>query len=185
MSCIDHVYVWVGVDTDVPELVVGDSYLKERLRNRNNVKEDEEHSENYGTVQVEVLSPRTEMEPMVSYKDFMGNSEKYINILEPRETGGRGENENYMSMKLIGLNVKSRESDNIPLYSEKVGHEAPRKESLIKLENYLGEGRPPTDKVCGKGGEEEYNVPNPVYPTFTRSGVLTKSDIITMYCRER
>ena len=41
------------------------------------------------------------------------------------------------------------------------------------VENYL------------KEGSEEYQVPTPVYPALTRSGMLTKSDIITMYCRER
>jgi hypothetical protein len=36
-------------------------------------------------------------------------------------------------------------------------------------------------------GEEggEYTVPTPVYPSLTRTNVLTKSDIISMYCRER
>jgi hypothetical protein len=40
----------------------------------------------------------------------------------------------------------------------------------------------------GAGEEEgggEYTVPTPVYPSLTRTNVLTKSDIISMYCRER
>jgi hypothetical protein len=36
------------------------------------------------------------------------------------------------------------------------------------------------------GGEgAEYRVPTPVYPSLTRTNMLTKSDIISMYCRER
>ena len=39
----------------------------------------------------------------------------------------------------------------------------------------------------GEGvGEGEYTVPTPVYPSLTRTNnILTKSDIISMYCRER
>ncbi len=37
----------------------------------------------------------------------------------------------------------------------------------------------------GEEGGGEYTVPTPVYPSLTRTNVLTKSDIISMYCRER
>jgi hypothetical protein len=39
--------------------------------------------------------------------------------------------------------------------------------------------------VVGGGSEGEYTVPTPIYPSLTRTNVLTKSDIISMYCRER
>jgi hypothetical protein len=38
---------------------------------------------------------------------------------------------------------------------------------------------------AGEEGGGEYTVPTPVYPSLTRTNVLTKSDIISMYCRER
>jgi len=38
---------------------------------------------------------------------------------------------------------------------------------------------------AGAGEEGEYTVPTPVYPSLTRTNMLTKSDIISMYCRER
>lgn len=128
------------------------------------------------------LGPVTKMEKIVSYKDFMETSNKYIDILEP----GIGfkdkmaSNEQYMDM---GLNVRRREGD-IDGFNENELDEVTRKESLIQPDNYLGEVRVHTEKVV-KSVDDEYNVPNPVYPTFTKSGVLTKSDIITMYCRER
>ena len=59
------------------------------------------------------------------------------------------------------------------------------------VDNFLKEEYRDVDKEAG-GSEgyslkegEGYKVPTPVYPSITRSGVLTKSDIITMYCRER
>ena len=33
--------------------------------------------------------------------------------------------------------------------------------------------------------QEDFRVPTPIYPTFKTGINLTKTDIITMYCRER
>jgi hypothetical protein len=52
-------------------------------------------------------------------------------------------------------------------------------------ENYLSEMEEAVGVGAGEEGGGEYTVPTPVYPSLTRTNVLTKSDIISMYCRER
>ena len=42
----------------------------------------------------------------------------------------------------------------------------------------------PVENYLDDKGEHDYNVPIPVYPSMT-SGVMSKTDIITMYCRQR
>ena len=175
-------------ETDVRELVAGDTYYRDRLITRNKTMDEEDYTEKHKDTTAfqhfnsKTLGNGTKMEKIVTYKDFMETDNKYIDILEPGIDfkDKMAPNEQYMDM---GLNVRRREGDINGFYENQLD-EVTRKESLIQPDNYLGEVRVHTDKV-GKSGDDEYNVPNPVYPTFTKSGVLTKSDIITMYCRER